>query len=107
MRNNLREFCVDVNHILNVDDASRIDVVPPTPPPTTAAEPLLSQPATEPSVQVVPPQVQRQIDGPKAKGGKRVATETKGGEKKKKKRQQIVSDEEDEVIRKRQTNTYI
>jgi hypothetical protein len=105
MRNNLREFCVDINHILNVDDASRIDVVPPTPPPTTSAEPLLSQPATEPSVQVVPPQVQRQIGEPKAKGGKRVATETKGGQKKKK-RQQIVSDEEDEVICKKLMQQY-
>jgi hypothetical protein len=90
MKNNLREFCVDVNHILNVDDASRIGAVPPTPPPTSAPEPVLSLPATEPSVQIVPPQVQRQIDGPKAKGGKRVATETKGGEKKKKQKRQIV-----------------
>jgi hypothetical protein len=29
IRNKLREFCVEVNHILNVDDASRINVVPP------------------------------------------------------------------------------
>jgi hypothetical protein len=103
IRNSLREFCVEVNHLLNVDDASRIDVVPPTPPPSTSStpststpKPLLSQPAAEPSVQVVPPQVQRQIEGPKAKG-KRLATDTMGGEKKKKKKQQIVSDEEDEV----------
>ena len=87
IRNNLREFCVEVNHILNVDDASRIDVVPPSPPPSTS---------TAGPVQVVPPQVQR----PKG-AGKRVATDTKGLEKKtKKKKHQVISDGEDEVIQK-------
>jgi hypothetical protein len=68
----------------------------------TAEELLLSRSAGEPSVQVVPPQVQRQIDGPNAKG-KRLATETKGSEKKKKKRQQIVSDGEDDEVRQKKT----
>jgi hypothetical protein len=77
----LREFCVEVNHILNVDDASRIDVVPPSPPTSS------SQQVELPSVE----QVQR-IKG----SGKRVATETKGVEKKKKKKHQIIDD--DEVI---------
>ena len=81
IRATLREFCVEVNHILNVDDASRIDVVPPSPPPTTS-----STPVEQPSVE----QVQR------LKGSKRVATETKGVEKTTKKKHQIIED--DEVI---------
>lgn len=91
LQGRLREFCVQVNHILNVnDEASSLDVVPPTPPRSTSA--------TVDVPPVGPPQVQRQTVGPKAtKAGKRAATDTKRGEKKKKKRQQIVSDGEDEV----------
>ena len=84
IRANLREFCVEVNHMLNVDDASRIDVVPPSLPPSTPSTP------TTTSQQTVDQVLVQRVKG----GGKRVAAT--GLEKTTKKKHQIIDD--DEVI---------